>query len=475
MSIDEGRIRDSLVSCHNSQGLELRGTVLQLTRYSATFEVYGAVAVMRTSEVLGNFRIVINDRTIYAGRAVVGNIISTALMTTCEVSLDEGSWMNVSFNSDMIGNGQLRAQFLDFIQDWQKLYRLEPEYKIAVSDIHSFLSEMRLWLEQVELGIRSSPSADRVRLEREVSAELAQPVIPCINALFEKFERVAEALPKESLPAHRNYMRRQLHPLVLCSPFAHRTYEKPLGYAGDYEMVDMILRNGQDGSSLFSKVVNSWFLHQPPAKAHRNRIAYLTQRIADETLRVRCKGRPARILSVGCGPAQEIQAFFRGNPLKDSAEITLLDFSEEAIQHASSLIETARREEGCRAVVKFQKKSVQQILKESGRSVGSGSAKQYDFVYCAGLFDYLSDSVCRRLMDVMYDWLTPGGVVVATNVEPSNPLRNGMEHLLDWYLIYRTAGQLRSLAPARAADTVQVLSEDTGVNLFLELRKPEDG
>ena len=475
MSIDEGRIRDSLVSCHNSQGLELRGTVLQLTRYSATFEVYGAVAVMRTSEVLGNFRIVINDRTIYAGRAVVGNIISTALMTTCEVSLDEGSWMNVSFNSDMIGNGQLRAQFLDFIQDWQKLYRLEPEYKIAVSDIHSFLSEMRLWLEQVELGIRSSPSADRVRLEREVSAELAQPVIPCINALFVKFERVAEALPKESLPAHRNYMRRQLHPLVLCSPFAHRTYEKPLGYAGDYEMVDMILRNGQDGSSLFSKVVNSWFLHQPPAKAHRNRIAYLTQRIADETLRVRCKGRPARILSVGCGPAQEIQAFFRGNPLKDSAEITLLDFSEEAIQHASSLIETARREEGCRAVVKFQKKSVQQILKESGRSVGSGSAKQYDFVYCAGLFDYLSDSVCRRLMDVMYDWLTPGGVVVATNVEPSNPLRNGMEHLLDWYLIYRTAGQLRSLAPARAADTVQVLSEDTGVNLFLELRKPEDG
>ncbi len=475
MSIDNGRIRDSLVSCQNSQGLELRGTVLQLTRYSATFEVYGPVAVLRASEVLSNFRIVINDRTIYSGRAVVGNIIGTALMTTCEVTLDDGSWMNVNFNCDMVRSGQLREQFVDFIQDWQKLYRLEPEYKIAVGDIHSFLSEMRLWLEQIELGIRSSPSGDRVRLEQEVSAELAQPVIPCINVLFEKFERVAEGLPKESLPAHRSYMRRQLHPLVLCSPFAHRTYEKPLGYAGDYEMVGMILRNGQDGGSLFSKVVNSWFLHQPPAKAHRNRIAYLTERIAGETLRVRGKGRPARILSVGCGPAQEIQEFLRHNPLRDTTEITLLDFSEEAIQHASSLIESVRREEGCRAAVNFQKKSVQQILKESGRSVGLRSEKQYDFVYCAGLFDYLADAVCRRLTDVMYDWLAPGGLVVTTNVEPSNPLRNGMEHLLDWYLIYRTADQLRTLAPARATDSARVLTEDTGVNLLLELRKPEHG
>ena len=42
---------------------------------------------------------------------------------------------------------------------------------------------------------------------------------------------------------HEAYLRRHLHPLLLCSPFAYRTYQKPLGYAGDYEMVNMIVRD----------------------------------------------------------------------------------------------------------------------------------------------------------------------------------------------------------------------------------------
>jgi extracellular factor (EF) 3-hydroxypalmitic acid methyl ester biosynthesis protein len=48
-----------------------------------------------------------------------------------------------------------------------------------------------------------------------------------------------------------------------------------------------------------------------------------------------------------------------------------------------------------------------------------------------------------------------------------------MEHLLDWHLIYRDAPQMRELA-ALVADQgdVRVLSDPTGVNVFLEVRKP---
>jgi extracellular factor (EF) 3-hydroxypalmitic acid methyl ester biosynthesis protein len=199
----------------------------------------------------------------------------------------------------------------------------------------------------------------------------------------------------------------------------------------------------------------------------------LADLLTTETMRTRRESRPARVFSVACGPAQEVQRFIQESTLAEEASITLLDFSEEALQHARSSIESIKSRSGRHTAVEYQRKSVQQILKESGRTLEHNGKKQYELVYCAGLFDYLSDQVSHRLMNVMYEWVAPGGLLLCTNVEPSNPLRNGMEHLLDWHLIYRTAAQLSALAPTQAApDAARVVCEDSGVNLFLEVRKP---
>src|SRR6185436_4876956 len=103
------------------------------------------------------------------------------------------------------------------------------------------------------------------------------------------------------------YIKRLIHPLVLSSPFAFRSVQKPLGYAGDYQMVNMILGDPHQGGSLFGKVLNRWFIKQPPAEAHRNRIKYLTQKLVEETARVSAQGKAARIFNLDCGPSQEIQ------------------------------------------------------------------------------------------------------------------------------------------------------------------------
>jgi extracellular factor (EF) 3-hydroxypalmitic acid methyl ester biosynthesis protein len=76
-------------------------------------------------------------------------------------------------------------------------------------------------------------------------------------------------------------------------------------------------------------------------------------------------------------------------------------------------------------------------------------------------------------MNIFYDLVAPGGLLVATNVEPSNPLRHGMEQLLDWHLIYRKEQEMRELTPSRASkDNVVIRTDSTGVNLFMEVRKP---
>jgi extracellular factor (EF) 3-hydroxypalmitic acid methyl ester biosynthesis protein len=311
-----------------------------------------------------------------------------------------------------------------------------------------------------------------------VTQELAQVVIPPVNELFAKFEAIAENVESDQKPAHESYMRQHLHPLVLGAPFAHRTFYKPLGYAGDYEMVNMIARDGQEGGSLFAKVVNCWFLKQPPAVAHRNRLTYLARSMEMEALRLSGMVRKARIFSFACGPAVEMQRFLGNSPLSEQVELTLADFNTETVEHVRKALNDVKERSGRTVSIQTQKKSVHQLIKESLKPVlpGDSARREFDFIYCTGLFDYLSDHTCRQLMDIFYDQVAPGGLLVVANVEPSNPLRHGMAYLLDWHLIYRTAQDVRALKPGRAPDdAIFVRSDATGVNLFLEVRKPING
>jgi extracellular factor (EF) 3-hydroxypalmitic acid methyl ester biosynthesis protein len=150
----------------------------------------------------------------------------------------------------------------------------------------------------------------------------------------------------------------------------------------------------------------------------------------------------------------------------------LLDFSEETLVHTNRVLEEIRKRHQRGTVLHTIRKSVQQVLKDAGKP---SAAPKYDMIYCAGLFDYLTDQVCRRLMNYFFDLLAPGGLLIATNVSAPNPSINWMEYVLDWHLVYRTAAQFRNVAPDRApADSVSVKAIGDGVNIALEIRKPHD-
>jgi extracellular factor (EF) 3-hydroxypalmitic acid methyl ester biosynthesis protein len=238
-------------------------------------------------------------------------------------------------------------------------------------------------------------------------------------------------------------------------------------------MVNMILRDPYEGASLFAKIVNVCFLKNPPAEAHRNRIKYLTDKLKEEAKRVHASGRRARILNLGCGPAKEIQNFMRQDDLSDRAVFTLLDFNDETIEHASGLLQDLRNAHRRQTELNFYKKSVHQILKEAVRPGPEMMPGTYDLVYCAGLFDYMSDRICKRLMNIFYDLLAPGGLLIATNVDASKPFRHSMEFILEWHLICRNSDQFAALNPDKAPPgQFQVTHEQSGVNVFIEVRKP---
>ena len=455
-----------------AEGVSLRGTPLHLNRHAVVWELHSPGLAPRLSETLDQFKIIFQERTVYAGRAVISNVVEAGTKTVCDATLEEANWTGLDFSA-LPAAGQMAKEFRDFLGEWQKLYKVSPAFKVILADMQMFLADLRLWLEQVELGLRAAPASRRPELEEAITGELAPAILPLLTNFFEKFENALRDVEPALLPGYQTLARRQLHPLLLCSPFLYRCFAKPLGYAGDYEMVNMMMRKPLEGASLYAKIINLWFVRQPPAEAHRNRIQRLVRYLEAAAGAAARRGRPAKILSVGCGPVHEVQQFMRENPLADHAHFTLLDFNEETLAYVQTIVAEAKQKYHRRTVFHLVKKSVQQIVKESARP-GEPAGGSYDLVYCAGLFDYLSDTVCQRLMDIFYSWLAPGSRLVVTNVDEYNPRRLTMDHIMEWHLFYRRSAELLALKPAAApAEECAVKADPTGVNIYFEAQNPQ--
>jgi extracellular factor (EF) 3-hydroxypalmitic acid methyl ester biosynthesis protein len=468
-------MKESQVTFETTEGVKLRGELDRMTRHSVVFELYNPNAMPRYSEALKEFKIILQEREIYSGRAVVRNLVDAGNKIVCEATLNDEDWKD--FNIDLLArrDRQIGNEFKNFLKEWQKLYKVLPEFKVVVADMQTFLHDLRLWLDKVELGIRGIAEPLRKQIEKETIDNLAGPITQSISTFIGRFESIAAKLDEQSRPAHQMHIRRQLHPLLLCAPFLNRTFTKPLGYAGDYEMVNMILRDPLQGDSLYAKIINLWFLQQPPAEAHRNRIQFLVDRTVITAAQAASSNRIAKIINLGCGPAQEVQKFLKESHLADYTEYTLLDFNSQTLTDTGALLEIFKSKYERTTRFNMVKKSVNQVLKEAGKKHGSQPAEKYDLVYCAGLFDYLTDPVCLELTNALYNWVAPGGLLITTNVDASNPRRLTMDYIMEWHLIYRNHDDLFSLKPESApADFCKVTSDDTGVNIYFEAHKPKD-
>ncbi len=463
--------RDSVVSFQTNQGLELTATPLRLGRHQVAFELYTPNLILQMSEVLSGFKIRIDDQLVYAGRAVVSGVINSGSALIGEATLEE-AWLDSEFLSSQNQTEGLQAGFERFIRVSQKAFHVLPAFKIVVADMQIFLMDLRRWLEQIELDVRSQPSGDRQQIEREAIHALQGPINLLLGGLFGRFEEACRGIEPELRPAHRTYVKRQLHPLVLCAPFMYRTFQKPLGYAGDYEMVNMMVRDPCEGGSVFAKILNTFFLTTPPVVAHRNRITRLHECLREESCRARRGNRPVKVFNLGCGSAQEVQDFLVQDDLSQTAQFTLVDFNEETLAHTNMVMNEIKQKHHRNTPMQLCKRSVSQILKEAAKPISAYSAADYDFVYCAGLFDYLPDHVCVRLLNMFYGMLAPGGLLMATNLDESNPSRNWMEYSVDWNLIHRDGKQMASLKPRAASpESSSVVAEPSGVNIFLQVRK----
>lgn len=232
------------------------------------------------------------------------------------------------------------------------------------------------------------------------------------------------------------------------SPFVQRCFAKPRGYAGDAVMLDFIYRHPANQPLTRRATARGRQLMQaglttPAPRAVRNRCRLL----ADEIDALCCRNPQAEILSLACGHLREAE---HSSALAEGGfgRFVALDQDPESVA-------TVQRDQGALGV-EAREGSVKTILARGRRDYG-----EFDFIYAAGLYDYLSDRVAARLLGALYGMLKPGGRVWVANFVPDIADVGFMEAIMDWWLIYRDAPAMKALATDGLAGYTDVASVRT--------------
>ncbi|HUG92584.1 MAG TPA: cyclic nucleotide-binding domain-containing protein [Planctomycetaceae bacterium] len=333
-------------------------------------------------------------------------------------------------------------------------------FSLAITHSPEFDARLRGTVHQIKARL-SELEAELARQKGQVSEDvrirttaILDEALEFLRTLFGPESEVPAALQ----PDVAQFFRQELLPLVLLSRVCEQGYTKRRGYAGDFQVIDLLYGNQPAGVGHLGPLLDEYFLNIPVARAVRNRRALLVD-VFLERLDASAEGR-LNITSLACGPAREIFDFFERIDDPRKAVFHCIDLDVQALSEVSRVAD----QRGLGQSIRLMQENL--ILLATGRR--PASLPPQDLMYSIGLIDYFQDKLVIRLLNWIHQTLRPGGQVVLGNFDPRSPDRPFMDHLLEWPLIYRTPDDVRRLF-ARSAfgeRPVDVRYEPQGINLF---------
>ncbi|MEO4001804.1 class I SAM-dependent methyltransferase [Mesorhizobium sp. CAU 1732] len=264
------------------------------------------------------------------------------------------------------------------------------------------------------------------RLRFEQGKDPVQTMRWTVDALHKLRRRVAPAIWRELIPVAQH------HPVADYfhqDPFTRWSFEKPRGYSGDAQLLDFIyqhesaLQSAADSTPIGSALYD-YSKYYPSCVAVRERRDNLA-RMVDQVAAAR--GGDAEILAIASGHLREAEhsVALRSGQIK---RWVALD------QDPMSVGSVARDFVG--TPVDAIDGSVRGLLTDAYK-LGT-----FDFIYAAGLYDYLTDRVAIRLTRRCMEMLKPGGTMLFANFSPEVTDDGYMETFMDWTLLLRSEAQM---------------------------------
>lgn len=468
LRVEDLKLGAIAVACRHPGIGPLQGTAEDVSMHGLSFVLPAAPGLPQTlliGDRLEDVRITCEAGLLYEGQSLVRRIT------------DRGDQLVIGIELDLVGLdlGRLYRSGArrDFAMRWETVSQrarysaIRPEFKAWVADLRSALASTEQFLAAEERSLATEDQRTRIEAEAEYLAVVAPDLLDNLEAAKRDLARLVGEFTDSEHMEHRAYCKLHLNPFLSQSPFLRRAHEKPLGYAGDYEMMNMLYRDPAEGDTLFGRMLNVCFTQEPAAQANKNRIAYIgaiiRQALADHP------ARRIRIASLGCGPAREIEALLHGSPeLGPRLEVALIDQEDRAIAHCERALAPLAAATGAR--IQFIREGLRSLLTRESLTQKLG---ERELIYSAGLFDYLDTRMFSRISAVLFEALVPGGLLAIGNVAAHNPSRWVMEYFSEWFLIHRTPEQLLALVDGVSPRPRQtsVDAEPSGINLFLLLRR----
>jgi extracellular factor (EF) 3-hydroxypalmitic acid methyl ester biosynthesis protein len=346
---------------------------------------------------------------------------------------------------------------------------LSAEYRTLVADLLRFFRQYRLPLEQLESNLPKGGAGQEEQMMR-VLAICEDRALPEWRRLWFRANEVVAPIMKdeETLKATKTLTTLVITPEFVEGPVIRRSYEKPLGYPGDYEVMNIIYRWRYEGKTMFGQLLHR--LGLDVAECIAMRMVMMQQTIA-QVLAESPGGQAVHVTNIACGPAQEVVNCLKIPALPAPVRFTLIDQDADALSHAyQHTYPEVVRHQG-RATIQCLHVSFSQLMR-AGRLFRRMPGQQ--LIYTVGLLDYLSTVRARALIADLYRQLADGGMLVVGNMRDTpTGILWPLEFICDWSLIYRTEEEMHELAAGLDAASVEVRPDPTGRVFMLFIRKPK--
>ncbi|MBC2773525.1 class I SAM-dependent methyltransferase [Rhizobium sp. AQ_MP] len=252
--------------------------------------------------------------------------------------------------------------------------------------------------------------------------DVGQTMLRLFTAMNAVRNRYSPKVWEQVIPIAQNHaVARYCHE----DPFTRWSFEKPRGYSGDAGLLDFIYGHSSvqpllDAASPLGKAIHGFVSQAPACAAVRERRDLLAQFVDDVAS---SRGGEAEILTIAAGHLREGSM---SQALKDKTIKRWIALDQDPM----SVGAVASEFHG--TVVEAVNGSVGTVLKRA-QSFGT-----FDFVYAAGLYDYLADEVAIKLTQRCLQMLKPHGTFLFANFADEIPDDGYMETFMNWALLLRS-------------------------------------
>jgi len=304
----------------------------------------------------------------------------------------------------------------------------------------NLINESRNYLKSIktkfdEFDIKNLDEKDRINFIKTEKKEIFEK----LNMYFNKTWEIIKNFTKGEYDLHQKYSRRMLWPLLHDPVETNRLVcEKPLGYAGDFIIMNYIydFHNKYLGSSSYEKLINFYTCSIPISASVVKRKEFLKKKIL-EVLHSRTF---PKVLSVGSGPTRELLELVREAKIVKPLYFGCLDFEKKALDYVQNELQKIESKKKLYLHIEFTNKNILDLIRD--RKV-ENTLKKYDLVYASGLSDYLFTRTAKKVIENLYRLLDKKGVLIVTNAKKENAThRVYYEMLGEWYLHHRTKREL---------------------------------